>query len=118
MKTAWIVALLSLATLAACGHTEERRVLVAQHQHGQAEADDDVDEDEDDADDGRTLALADVPRVVLDAAARAVPAATWTAAEVETEDGVLVYELSGTLDGDEVEIEVSADGKVLEFERG
>lgn len=75
-----------------------------------AEAEDDGDE--------REVALADVPHVVLEAAARAFPHVTWTGAEVEVEDGREVWELSGMQDGEPVELELTADGTVLEFERG
>lgn len=62
------------------------------------------------------IALADVPQVVKDAAIAAVPGLVLSGAEQETEDGSIVYELEGVADGRTWEIEVSADGRVLEQE--
>jgi len=81
------------------------------------DCDDAAGEDDGDDDQEVAVALADVPRLVLDAARAAVPGVVLTNAEMEQEDGQTVYSLSGTLDGEEVEIEVSATGKVLEIER-
>ena len=60
--------------------------------------------------------LSEVPDVVLAAAREARPGIELTEAELETEDGVQVYELEGELDGVEYEIEVSPSGEVLEIE--
>lgn len=119
MKTTWIACLISAAALFGCGHAAHQHLGV--HAGGAAQADDDDDgpgdDDGDEADEQeRAVALADVPRAVLDAANAAVPGATWTSAIVEVEDGAEVYELTGTVDGGEVEVEVSATGKVLEIE--
>jgi uncharacterized membrane protein YkoI len=118
VKTTWIVGLLSAAAVLGCGHAAHRHLGV--HADGAAQVDDDDgpgDDDGDEADEQeRAIALADVPRAVLDAANAAVPGATWTSAIVEVEDGAEVYELTGTVDGGEVEVEVSASGQVLEIE--
>jgi len=112
VKTALIAGCLSLAALWGCGQTAQRHAEAAAVHAAHA------DEDEDDEDDEeRPVALADVPRAVLDAAARVFPGATWLAAVVELEDGVTLYELYGLVDGDEVELEISADGEILEVER-
>lgn len=64
------------------------------------------------------IALDAVPAEVLAAAQAAAEGATFTSAERETEDGVVVYELKGTLGEDKVEVEVAADGTVIETEIG
>lgn len=58
----------------------------------------------------------DVPQVVLDAAKKAIPRIQFTSAEKEIEDGGVVYDLEGTVDGKPYEIEVNAAGEVLEIE--
>jgi hypothetical protein len=78
-------------------------------------ADDGADGGEDDQD--VAVALADVPRLVLDAAQAALPGLVLTRAEIEQENGQTIYCLNGTVDGEEVEVEVSAAGAVLEIER-
>ena len=65
----------------------------------------------------KEVPLSEVPEAVLDAAQKAVEGIELEEAEVEEEDGVLVYELEGTAQGAEYEIELTADGKVLEVER-
>jgi uncharacterized membrane protein YkoI len=123
VKTTWIVGLLSAAALFGCGHATHQHLGV--HAEGATQAEDDDDDDDEMDDDGdeedeqeRAIALADVPRAVLDAANAAVPGATWTSALIDTEGGVEVYELTGTAGGSEIEVEVDAAGKVLEIEHG
>lgn len=65
----------------------------------------------------REVPLTDVPAVVLDAAKGAVEGIVLGEAEVETEDGKTVYELEGTANDVEYEIEVAEDGTVLEIEK-
>jgi len=69
-------------------------------------------------DDGqeRTIALGEVPRSVQEAALAAVPGIAFTSAETEIEDGIRVYCLSGSAGGKAYEVEVAADGRVLEIE--
>jgi hypothetical protein len=92
------------------------------------EADDDDADDEDDADDGDEdededddqeveIALSEVPHVVMEAAMHALPGIVLVSAERELEQGEIVYCLHGTQHGDDVEIELSAAGDVLEIER-
>jgi uncharacterized membrane protein YkoI len=64
----------------------------------------------------KSIPLSEVPAAVKDAATAAVEGIVLTEAEVEKEDGQLVYELEGKVGEKEYEIEVSADGKVLEVE--
>ena len=79
---------------------------------------DDADVDDEEGDEEEVVvALADVPRIVLEAAQAALPGVVLTEAEMEQEDGQTVYSLSGTLDGEDIEIEISATGQVLEIER-
>jgi hypothetical protein len=67
--------------------------------------------------DEKEIPLSEVPQEVLTAAELAVEGITLTEAEVEEEDGQMVYELEGVANGMEYEIEVTADGKVLEVEQ-
>jgi uncharacterized protein YcfL len=68
-------------------------------------------------DDEKEIPLSQVPAAAMEAAENAVENITITEAEVEEEDGQMVYELEGIADGVEYEIEVTADGKVLEIEK-
>ena len=65
----------------------------------------------------KKVPLSEVPEKAIAAAQKAVEGIKLEEAEVEVEDGVLVYELEGTVDGNEYEIEVTADGNVLEVEQ-
>ncbi len=60
--------------------------------------------------------LDEVPAEVKQAALDAVPGLVLERASSEVEDGVVVYELEGTAGGKRVEVELAADGKVLEIE--
>lgn len=62
------------------------------------------------------ILLSDVPPQVLAAARTALPGIELSSAELEEENGEIVLELSGILDGKEYEIEISPDGQVLEIE--
>jgi uncharacterized membrane protein YkoI len=65
----------------------------------------------------KEIALSQVPREAVTAAQHAVEGIRLTEAEVEEEDGCTVYVLEGMANGTEYEIEVTADGKVLEVEQ-
>jgi len=93
MKTWYILTVLVMTFIAGCGAIE------------------DAFEDE------KEIPLSEVPQEVLTAAELAVEGITLTEAEVEEEDGLMVYELEGTANGIEYEIEVTADGRVLEVEQ-
>jgi len=70
-----------------------------------------------DASDGEVVVpLKQVPADVVRAAEKAVPGIVLTRAEREVEDGVVVYDLEGTAQGTPYEVEVTAQGKVLEIE--
>ena len=58
------------------------------------------------------------PDPVLTAANEAVPGGEVTGVVEEEENGQLVYEVQKLVDGIEYEIEVTADGEVLEIEEG
>ena len=62
------------------------------------------------------VALDKVPANVMRAAQGAVEGIVIEEAELEVENGVMVYELEGTADGVSYEIEVDLRGKVLEVE--
>ena len=64
----------------------------------------------------KEIPLSEVPQAALTAAEGAVEGITLTEAETEEEDGQTVYILEGAAAGKEYEIEVTADGKVLEVE--
>mgnify|MGYP001820160146 FL=1 len=69
------------------------------------------------SEDEKEIALSEVPAPVMTAAEGAVEGFVPEEAEVETEDGQMVYEIEGkAADGKKYEIEVSADGNVLEVE--
>ncbi|UCC97878.1 MAG: PepSY domain-containing protein [Phycisphaerales bacterium] len=67
--------------------------------------------------DEKEIPLAQVPDAVVTAAKGAVDGITLKEAEIEDEDGQTVYILEGVANGQEYEIEVSAEGKVLEVEQ-
>lgn len=105
----------SLAALvASCSGPEKSR-----HAYGAADGSASVRSgDDDNGDDEQDIALDAIPASVSAAALARLPGLVITAAETETEDGVLVYSLEGTVDGERHEIEVSAAGTVLEVETG
>ena len=63
------------------------------------------------------IALENVPSVVITAAKSEVPGIELTEAEIEKEDGTTVYELEGTKGDYEYELEITADGKLLELKK-
>lgn len=67
--------------------------------------------------DEQDIELAAVPAAVLRAAEQAVPGIELTSAQQEREDGEIVYELEGMLDGEEYEIEVNLSAEVLDVEK-
>lgn len=64
----------------------------------------------------KEIDLAEVPAAARAAAEAAVEGIRITGAEIEEEDGRMVYELEGEANGKEYEIEVTAEGEVLEVE--
>lgn len=86
-------------------------------ERGEDDEDDD-DDGEDGDDEEQPIALDQVPAHVLQAALKAVPGLIVEQAEMEVEEGVTVYDLEGTAAGEPVEVEVSAEGEVLEIEHG
>jgi len=67
---------------------------------------------------GKEIAVSQVPKAAMDAAQNAVKGVNLTEAEVEEENGQTVYTLEGkATDGKECKIEVTADGKVLEVKQ-
>ncbi len=65
----------------------------------------------------KSIPLSEVPAPALEAARAAVEGIVLTEAEVEEEDGQLVYEIEGRANGKEYEIEVTAEGEILEIEQ-
>ena len=65
-----------------------------------------------------SLAPGSAPDVVLAAANKAVPGGEVTGVDEEEEGGQTIYEVQKKVDGVEYEIEVTADGEVLEVEEG
>lgn len=74
------------------------------------------DEDGDDDENEVRVELSAVPDAVKNAALAALPGLVLTGAERETENGQVVYGLEGTVDGEPWEVEVAADGTVMEIE--
>ena len=64
----------------------------------------------------KEIPLSEVPDGILAAAQDTIPGIELTGAEVEETDKGLVYELEGTLNGEEFEIEIAADGTVLDID--
>jgi hypothetical protein len=64
----------------------------------------------------KEVPLSEVPAEALKAAQGAVDGVTITEAEMEKEDGQTVYVLEGEANGKKYDIEVTAEGKVLEVE--
>jgi hypothetical protein len=58
-----------------------------------------------------------VPKAVIDAAVAAVPGLVIEEVTRELEKGIVVYEVEGKAGGVQVEVEITAEGKVLEVER-
>ena len=67
-------------------------------------------------DDEIDVPVDELPDNIKDAVESAVPGGEITEAELETEDGEQVYEVTVEKDGKEFEVEVSKDGEVLEVE--
>lgn len=63
------------------------------------------------------LPLEKVPEHVRQAALEAIPGIELVEAELEEEDGRLLYELEGTFDGKHYEIEITESGEVVEVEQ-
>jgi hypothetical protein len=64
------------------------------------------------------MAPSSAPDLILDAANKAVPGGEVTGVVEEEEDGQLVYEVQKSVNGVNYEIEVTAEGEVLEIEEG
>jgi uncharacterized membrane protein YkoI len=64
----------------------------------------------------REIPLAEVPDVAIVAAEAAVAGLQISSAEAETEGGQLPYVIEGTAEGVEYEVEVTAQGEVVEVE--
>lgn len=63
-----------------------------------------------------TVAVADLPDAVVAAVTASLPGGVITEAEIGDENGQTVYEMEVLVDGKEVDVEVSADGTVLEID--
>ena len=62
----------------------------------------------------KEVPISEVPKEAMQAAQQAAPGVALTEAEVEKENGQMVYTLEGKANGKEYKIEVTAEGKVLE----
>ena len=78
--------------------------------------DDEGDDDDDDDDDEEEVTLDEVPAAVKDTILANAQGGTIEEIERETEDGQVVYEAEVEINGKEYEIEVAADGTLLEIE--
>ena len=59
------------------------------------------------------VAIADLPKAVVDAVNKAQPGGKITEADKETKNGVVVYEVDVTNNGKNFEVKVDASGKLL-----
>ena len=101
---ACLLALIALSVVGCESNVENVRIL-DQEQRVAPEAD------------GETvIALDKVPAAVRTAGEKAVPGLVITRVERDVEDGVVMYDVLGTAKGKTFEVEVTADGKVLEIE--
>ena len=115
-KSLWLLALppaaLALAACAAASSPSSQQdganAAAAAAPASAAEAEDGESEE--------TVALSAVPSSVLTAGQGAVSGITFSSAEREVEGGATVYSLRGTANGKCYEVEVTADGKVVEVE--
>ncbi len=119
-KTPWMLAVLGAFLAAGCTGMKDEQV-----EHSSTMPSDSrgpVADDDDDGDEGDEqeieIALSQVPDAVKQAALGAVPGLVLSGAEKETEHGTVVYCLEGTAGGESYEVEVTADGKVVEIEEG
>lgn len=94
------------------GASSDQSVLAAQ------DMDDDDEGEDDEGEIEQEVPLDSVPQAVLDAAKAAAPGLVVEKAFTETENGRLLYEIVGTVDGVRHEVEVDAEGNVVEVERG
>lgn len=65
----------------------------------------------------KEIPVSEIPEAVLQAAQEALPGVMFTEAEMEESKGVITYELEGLKGDYEYEIELTADGKVIEIEQ-
>ena len=104
--TAVSIAILSTATMIGCGKNPVSSAKVAQAQAGGNDGD-------------VTIALDAVPKPAIDAVTQAYPGGSIIRSESEQENGETVYELHvRKQDGSLIEVEVNAQGKILETEKG
>ena len=75
-----------------------------------------VDDDDDEDEDEQEVSLNEVPEVVKATILKEADGAEIGEVVKETEDGQIVYEAEFVINGQEVEIEVAADGTLLEKE--
>ncbi len=115
--TLWILGLSSMLFMIACTGTPDKsagNTTPGAHVMAVDEADDEDGDDGEDVD----IGLDEVSDAIKNAALAAVPGLVLTGAEKETEEGTLIYCLEGTANGEACEVEVTADGKVVEIEHG
>jgi uncharacterized membrane protein YkoI len=71
---------------------------------------------DDDHDASKIIPLTEVPASIMNTAKKAVPGIKITGAETEQNDDETIYELKGNADGNDYEIKISPNGKVLKTE--
>lgn len=112
----WLGALLPLLTFA-CASGQGADPGDSAEANSAVVADDDGGDDGED-DSEEVVALDEVPAAAKQAALDAVPGLALESAEKELERGQTVWCLHGHADGEFTEVEVTADGRVLEIEQG
>ena len=70
------------------------------------------------SDDERRISASDLPQAVLDAVAATVPGGRITEVVRESSDGVVFYDVEVDVRGEKFDLEVAADGTVLDVEEG
>lgn len=115
-KTLTLLALSTALLAVSCTGIEDVRHSQGDPAATAPRADDDDDDEGDDTEE--KVELSEVPEAAKKAALEAVPGLVLTGAEREVEHGQVVFSLEGTVGGEEHEVEVTPDGKVLEIEHG
>ncbi len=68
------------------------------------------------AEDEKEIAISDLPAVVVKAVQDSLPGFVISDAEIEGTEPDIIYDVDGSMDGNEYEIEITPEGKILEIE--
>lgn len=120
MKAEYWILVLALGLAIGCNHSQRNQEHETATEHGSQEhgtlvSSETADDDEDDSD--VDVPIDEVPQAIKDAAVARLPGFVITEAEREVENGVTLYSLEGTVDGQSWEVEVGLDGTIIEVEQ-